>query len=204
MSKYRGPRFRVIRRLGGLPSLTTKTSRRDHHTSRSGTSRKQPKQFSIRLKAKQRLRFYYGVSEKNLIRHVRVARGQGFTGRVLRERIEIRLDNIVYRLGWARTMPHARQLVNHCHILVDKQRVNIPSFSCVPKQTITVRHTISSRRLLRKNLQEHGTDLPSHLCLDTESITATVIRGPNRDEIPLEMNELIVIEYYSNRLLKLT
>jgi small subunit ribosomal protein S4 len=113
-------------------------------------------------------------------------------------RLEKRLDNIVYRLGLANTMSFARQLVSHGHILVDKKRVNIPSFSCLPHQTITLRDTSSISKMIKENLKRRTRKLPNYLSLDVEKLTALV----NQEifEIPSSFNELLVIEYYSNRI----
>jgi len=199
MAKYRGPRLRVVRRLGELPAFTKKNPKRTTRPGQHGASRKKITQFSYRLSEKQKLRFYYGVSEKQLILYVkRARRARGSTGRLLIQQLEIRLDNIIYRIGWSTTRPSARQLVNHGHFLVDQKRVTIPRFSCSPQQKITVVDTI--RQLLSENLKNYTQKRPSHLSIHEESMTAFVHRWANRQEIPINLNELLVIEYYSNRL----
>jgi small subunit ribosomal protein S4 len=154
------------------------------------------------LNEKQKLRFYYGLSEKQLTRYVSWARkAKESTGRVLVQRLEMRLDNILYRIGWRPTLPYARQLVNHGHILVRQKRVTIPSFSCRPNNVITVQQSQKIRAIIKENLQVRNQKLPPHLILDTESLTCTVSYTADHRETPLKLNDLLVIEYYSNRLL---
>ena len=125
MSRYRGPRFKKIRRLGVLPGLTNKKPRDLRNPSRSGKR----SQYRIRLEEKQKLRFHYGITERQLLKYFRIARkAKGSTGQVLLQLLEMRLDNILFRLGMSPTIPGARQLVNHRHILVNGRIVNIPSF----------------------------------------------------------------------------
>ncbi|KAL2924964.1 30S ribosomal protein S4 chloroplastic [Bienertia sinuspersici] len=117
MSRYRGPRFKKIRRLGALPGLTNKRPRAGSDLRNQSRSGKRS-QYRIRLE-KQKLRFHYGITERQLLKYVRIARkAKGSTGQVLLQLLEMRLDNIIFRLGMALTIPGARQLVNHRHILV--------------------------------------------------------------------------------------
>jgi len=202
MSKHHEPRLRVIRRLGELPALTRKIPKRNTRPGQHGSNRRKPTQFSYRLAEKQKLRFYYGISEKQLIRYVKIARKiKGSTGQILLQKLEQRLDNIVYRLGWAPTLASARQIVTHGNILVNQKRVTIPSYICSPHETIKVRNVDKSSNLVKRNSQGHIQKLPSHLSLDVESITAIINRQAELCTIPLTLNELLVIEYYSNRLL---
>ncbi|CAN6801443.1 unnamed protein product [Brassica oleracea] len=133
MSRYRGPRFKKIRRLGALPGLTSKRPRAGSdliNQSRSGKK----SQYRIRLEEKQKLRFHYGLTERQLLKYVRIAgKAKGSTGQVLLQLLEMRLDNILFRLGMALTIPQARQLVNHGHILVNGRIVDIPSYRCKPQ-----------------------------------------------------------------------
>jgi small subunit ribosomal protein S4 len=200
MSRYRGPRLRVIRRLR-LSAFTKKIPKRNTRPGQHGAGRKKPTQFSYRLIEKQKLRFYYGISEKQLIRYVKtVQMAKGPTGQILLQRLERRLDNIVYRLGWAPTLPAARQLVNHGHILVNQKSVNIPRYACSPHEVIRIRNKDKIRDLIETHLQNRIRKLPSHLSIRNENLTATINREVDRSEIPLTLNELLVIEYYSNRL----
>jgi small subunit ribosomal protein S4 len=202
MSKYRGPRLRVVRRIGRLAAFTRKIIKRNTRPGQHGSNRSKPTQFSYRLAEKQKLLFYYGVSEKQLIKYIKVARkAKGSTGQILLQQLEIRLDNIIYRLGWVPTLPAARQLVNHGHIIVNQKLITIPSFSCFPSLVITLQNKDSTRQLVEKNFQECTQDFASHLSLNVESIAAKVSQWVDRNKIGLDLNELLIIEYYSNRLL---
>jgi small subunit ribosomal protein S4 len=202
MSRYRGARLRVIRRLGRLPALTKKIPKRNTRPGQHGASRKKLTQFSYRLIEKQKLRFYYGISEKQLVRYIKTVQiAKGPTGQILLQKLERRLDNIIYRLGWAPTLPAARQLVTHGHILVNQKSVNIPRYACSPHEVIRIRNKDKIRNLIETYSQNHIRKLPSHLSIRSEDITATINnRESDRSEIPLTLNELLVVEYYSNRL----
>jgi small subunit ribosomal protein S4 len=200
MSKYRGPRLRIVRRLGELSSLTRKSPKRYINPGQHGANRTKPTQFAYRLAEKQKLRFYYGISEKKAIRYVKTAQKEKrSTGKILIQSIEIRLDNIIHRLGLAPTLPAARQIVNHGHILVDQSRVTIPSFVCSQNQIITVQDHRKVRKLV-KTFQDQPQSVPSHLSLDRTNIVAVVKRQADRREISLDLNELLIVEFYSNRL----
>jgi small subunit ribosomal protein S4 len=150
---------------------------------------------------KQKLRFSYGISEKQTRRYVtRAQKIKGPTGAILLQILEIRLDNIVYRLGLAKTVPSARQWINHKHILVDKKCVRAPGFSCTPGQVITVKATKNIRRLLEQNLEARTLSVPSHLSLDLIRISGIVSGKIVRRELHFDLKELLVLEYYSNRL----
>jgi small subunit ribosomal protein S4 len=151
---------------------------------------------------KQKLRFYYGVSEKQLIHYVKMARKiKGSTGELLLQKLEIRIDNILYRLGWRSTLPSARQLVNHGHILLNKKRVTIPSFSCLPQQMITVQNIRKIREKIKRSLNQMSQLLPSYLSCNNDSLTAVVNHIVNRQDVRVNVKELLIIEYYSNRIL---
>src|SRR4028119_1479484 len=150
MSRYRGPRLRVVRRLGDLPGLTRKTPRRAYPPGQHGQARKKRSEYAIRLEEKQKLRFNYGLTEKQLLRYVRKARrATGSTGQSLLQLLEMRLDNTVFRLGMAGTIPAARQLVNHGHVTVNGRVVDIPSYQCRPGEVIAVRDNERSKRLVQ-------------------------------------------------------
>jgi small subunit ribosomal protein S4 len=201
MSKYSGPRLRVVRRLGELTAFTKKKTKRSRRPGQHGTNRIKLTQFAYRLVEKQKLRFYYGVSEKQLIRYVKMARKmKGSTGELLLQKLEIRLDNVVYRLGWRPTLPSARQLVNHGHILVNKKCVTVPSFLCRPQQLITVQNVVNIREKIKENLSKSNPSLPFHLSCSNETITATVSCLSSRNDVGINLKELLVIEYYSNRI----
>nr|YP_010022408.1 ribosomal protein S4 [Zingiber montanum]YP_010383144.1 ribosomal protein S4 [Zingiber corallinum]YP_010716925.1 ribosomal protein S4 [Zingiber purpureum]QON98778.1 ribosomal protein S4 [Zingiber montanum]UEQ12437.1 ribosomal protein S4 [Zingiber corallinum]UEQ12523.1 ribosomal protein S4 [Zingiber montanum]WDQ40821.1 ribosomal protein S4 [Zingiber purpureum]WDQ41256.1 ribosomal protein S4 [Zingiber montanum] len=200
MSRYRGPRFKKIRRLGTLPGLTSKrpSSRSDPKNQlRSGKR----SQYCICLEEKQKLRFHYGLTERQLLKYVHIAgKTKGSTGQVLLQLLEMRLDNILFRLGIASTIPGARQLVNHRHILVNGGIVDIPSYRCKPRDIITTKDKQRSKTLIKNyiSLSPHE-ELPKHLTFDSFQYKGVVNQIVDSKWIGLKINELLVVEYYSRQ-----
>jgi small subunit ribosomal protein S4 len=201
MSRYRGPRLRVTRRLGDLPGLTRKSSRRAYPPGQHGQERKKRSEYAIRLEEKQKLRFNYGVTERQLLTYVRKARQTaGSTGLLLLQYLEMRLDNTVFRMGLAPTIPAARQLVNHGHITINGKPLDIASYQCRPGDVLAVRSRDGSRKLVEANLQYPGlANLPSHLEFDKAKLTGKVNGLVEREWVALQVNELLVVEYYSRQ-----
>nr|YP_009671383.1 ribosomal protein S4 [Passiflora obovata]QCX30683.1 ribosomal protein S4 [Passiflora obovata] len=197
MSRYRGPRFKKIRRLGALPGLTSKSPRVGSAFSRFGKK----SQYCIRLKEKQKLRFHYGLTERQLLKYVRIAaKAKGPTGQVLLQLLEMRLDNILFRLGMASTIPQARQLVNHRHILVNGRIVDIPSYRCKPRDLITAKDEQKSKDMIKNSLDSFPRKkLPTHLTLDPKKYKGLVNQIIDSKWVGLEINELLVVEYYSRQ-----
>ena len=197
MSRYRGPKLRIVRRLGELPGLTTKTTDRLYPPGQHGPAKANKKsstsEYGLRLQEKQKLRFNYGVSEKQLFSYVKEARRlPGATGTLLLQLLEMRLENIVYRLGFAKTIPGARQLVNHGHLTVNGKRVNIPSFQCKPNDVIAVKDKAPSKALVKSAL-ETANVVPSHLELDKAKLAGKINSVVAREEVNLEINELFIV-----------
>ena len=199
MSRYRGPRLRIVRRLGDLPGLTRKSARKAYPPGQHGQGRRKRSEYAIRLEEKQKLRFNYGVTEKQLVRYVRKARRvAGSTGQTLLELLEMRLDNTIFRMGMAGTIPGARQLVNHGHITVNDRVVDVSSYQCRPGDVIKVRDRDRSRKLVETNMEYPGlANLPSHLEFDKNTFTGKVNGVVEREWVALQVNELLVVEYYS-------
>nr|YP_010186871.1 ribosomal protein S4 [Cymaria dichotoma]QVL24560.1 ribosomal protein S4 [Cymaria dichotoma] len=200
MSRYRGPRFKKIRRLGALPGLTTKRPKAGsdlRNQSRSGKK----SQYRIRLEEKQKLRFHYGLTERQLLKYVRIAgKARGSTGRVLLQLLEMRLDNILFRLGMASTIPAARQLVNHRHILVNERIVDIPSYRCKPRDIITAKDEQKSKTLIQNSLNSSPqAEVPNHLTLHPFQYKGLVNQIIDSKWVGLKINELLVVEYYSRQ-----
>jgi len=205
MSEYRGPRLRIIRRLGRLPAFTRKLPKQSKRHIKRASGQKKKTQFAYRLIEKQKLLFYYGVSEKQLVKYVKIARkSQEVSGLFLLQLLARRLDNITFCLGWAPTLPFARQMVNHGHITVNQNRVTIPSFSCSPGQTIGIRNTAKTRKLVAENLRIGDTTLPYFVSFNPDNITGIINQIPTRGDVSLNLTDRLVIEYYSNRLLSIT
>lgn len=201
MSRYRGPRLRITRRLGDLPGLTRKSAKRSYPPGQHGQARRKRSEYAIRLEEKQKLRFNYGISERQLVRYIKKARAQeGSTGTNLLKLLENRLDNVCFRLGFAPTIPGARQLVNHGHVTVNGRLVNIASYQCKGGDALAIRERKGSKRLAADNLEFPGlANVPPHLELDKNKLTAKVVGGCEREWVALEINELLVVEYYSRK-----
>ncbi|EFA68361.1 30S ribosomal protein S4 [Cylindrospermopsis raciborskii S07] len=201
MSRYRGPRLRIVRRLGELPGLTRKSARRAYAPGQHGQNRKKRSEYAIRLEEKQKLRLNYGLTEKQMLRYVRKARRvTGSTGQVLLQLLEMRLDNTVFRLGMAPTISAARQLVSHGHVTINGRVVNIASYQCRPGEEIGVKDKEASRKLVENNLQYPGlANLPNHLEFDKNKLAGKVNGVIEREWVALQVNELLVVEYYSRQ-----
>lgn len=199
MSRYRGPRLRITRRLGDLPGLTRKSARKAYPPGQHGQARKKKSEYALRLEEKQKLRYNYGLSERQLRRYVQKARRKaGSTGQVLLQLMEMRLDNTIFRLGMAPTIPAARQLVNHGHITVNGKVLDIASYQVRPGDEIGVRDRDASRKLVEANLQYPGlANIPSHLDFTKNKLVAKVNGVIEREWVALQINELMVVEYYS-------
>lgn len=201
MSRYRGPRLRICRRLGDLPGLTRKNSKKQMPAGEHGQQSRKPSEYALRLEEKQKLRFNYGLSERQLLRCIKTAKKvQGSTGLVLLQILEMRLDNTIFRLGMSPTIPAARQLVNHGHIMVNDKIVSICSYQCKPGDLIKVKDKASSKVLVETYLQFPGlAHIPSHLELDKKKLLGKVNGVIDREWVALQLNELLVVEYYSRK-----
>lgn len=173
MARYTGPRLRIIRRIGKLRGFTRKKPNRrkctnkgflngrvippgQHGLVKLMKARSSQSDYLIRLKVKQRLRFNYGLSERQLVNYIRKAKkSKEATGQVLLQLLEMRFDNIVFRLNMAPTIAAARQLISHGHIRVNNKKVNIPSYMCKPKDVISVAMKKTSLKLVNKNLLDY-------------------------------------------------
>jgi small subunit ribosomal protein S4 len=207
MARYRGPKLRIIRRLGELPGLTQKNCTRDFPPGQHGPKKKtggnqksKESQYAVRLKEKQKLRFNYGISERQLISYIREARRRkGSTGEILLQLLEMRLDNIVFRLGFAPTIPAARQMISHGHVLINKQRVTIPSYICKINESISV--ASSSEKFVKSSLERSTNTLVApHLEVNREKLSAVVRDTVPREGVGLQINELLVVEFYSRKM----
>ena len=205
MSRYRGPKLRIIRRLGNLPGLTQTTvsslSKRKNPPGQHGQAKKKPSEYGLRLEEKQKLKFNYGITEKQLYQYIKEARRrEGITGLILLQLLEMRLDSICFALGFGSTLPAARQLVNHGHIMVNDRVVDIASFQCRIGDKIRIKEKITSKNLVENNLKNSNSKkLPSHFNFDEDKNIATIVSYCNREDVLLELNDLLVIEYYSRR-----
>lgn len=207
MARYRGPKLRIIRRLGELPGLTQKSCTRDfppgqHGPKKAGGGNQKSKesQYAVRLKEKQKLRFNYGISERQLISYVREARRRnGSTGEILLQLLEMRLDNIVFRLGFAPTIAAARQLISHGHVVINNHRVTIPSYICKINESISV--ASGSQKFVKNSLERFSSKMTApHLEINKDKLSAVVVDTVPRESIGLQINELLVVEFYSRKM----
>ena len=204
MSRYRGPKLKISRRLGPLPGLTTKKSRKLNRPGKEGNvpdTGKKLTEYGIRLEEKQKLKFNYGLTESQLFRYVKEARRRnGVTGLILLQLLEMRLDTLCFTLGFASSIAQARQLVNHGHITVNKKVISIPSFQCRLNDIISIKEKSTSKTLITNNIKNNQRNqIPYHLKFDDSKFEATVLDYCDRDDIQLQLDELLVIEYYSRR-----
>jgi small subunit ribosomal protein S4 len=205
MSRYRGPKLKINRRLGGLPGLTTKKSKKINRPGKDGNSNadtnKKLTEYGVRLEEKQKLKFNYGLTENQLFRYVKEARRRnGVTGLILLQLLEMRLDTLCFTLGFAKSIAQARQLVNHGHITVNKRIISIPSFQCRLNDIIGIKEKSTSKNLVETNIKNNQiSEIPYHLKFDNAKLEATVLDYCDRTDVQLQLDELLVIEYYSRR-----
>ena len=196
MAKMMGPRFKQCRRLGlnvcGHPKAMDRATR--------GTSRADKKlsPYGLQLLEKQRLRAYYGVLERQFSNYVKKAmKSQGETGTVLVQLLECRLDNLVYRLGLASSIIQARQMVVHGHILVNGNKVDRPSYGVSVGEKISLREKSKKNSMFIDSFQQNANSQYSYLSKDLDDVSGTLTKIPERNEVPIEINDILVVEYYS-------
>lgn len=208
MARYTGPVCRLCRREGeklflkGEKCYTEKCpiDRRAYPPGQHGQGRRQrPTEYGIHLREKQKLRRIYGVLERQFERYYEeAARRRGVTGENLLVLLESRLDNIVYRLGFAPSRPAARQLVMHGHFTVNGHKVDIPSYQVKAGDVIAVRERSRNLPLIKESVEAaKSRGLPAWLDLDAEALSGTVKQLPTREEIDVQVQEHLIVEHYS-------
>ena len=201
MARYTGPRVRISRRFG-IPMFgpTKYLERRNYGPGMHGPkSRRKHTDYGLGLIEKQKLRYYYGLMERQF-RNVyeRALRRRGVTGEQMLQILETRLDNVVYHLGFANTRAAARQMVCHGHIRVNGRKVNIASFALKVNDVVQAKDSNVSRQLANKNLESATSRaVPDWLSLSKDELKGVVMRIPTRDEIQPIANEQAVVEFYS-------
>ncbi len=201
MARYTGPRVRISRRFG-LPIFgpSKYLERRNYGPGVHGPkSRRKHTDYGLGLIEKQKLRYYYGLMEKQFRGvYEKALRRRGVTGEQMLQILETRLDNVVFHLGFGTTRAAARQLVCHGHVTVNGRKVGIPSFALKVNDVIHVKNNNVSRQLATKNLEiSTSRAVPDWLSLSKEDFKGTVMRVPTRDEIQPIANEQAVVEFYS-------
>ncbi len=199
MARYTGSSWKISRRLGiSLSGTGKELEKRPYAPGQHGPNqRKKLSEYGLQLQEKQKLRNIYGVTERQF-RNLFDKAGKlgGVHGENFMILLEARLDNVVYRLGLARTRRAARQLVNHGHILVDGKRVDIPSYRLSAGQTISLREKSRNLSVVKEAI-ELTNFVPDFLTFDADKLEGTFTRLPERSELPAEINETLIVEFYS-------
>lgn len=201
MARYTGPRVRISRRFG-VPIFgpTKYLERRNYGPGVHGPkSRRKVSDYGLGLMEKQKLRYYYGLMERQFRRvYERALRTRGVTGEIMLQILETRLDNVVYHLGFAPTRPAARQMVTHGHIQVNGRKVTVPSYALKVNDVVEVRNSNVSRQMASRSLEAAASrNVPDWLSLNKDAFKGTVMRLPGREEIQPIANEQAVVEFYS-------
>ncbi len=202
MARYTGPKDKIARRFNiPLFGPTKYLERKNYPPGQHGPkgSRRKISEYGTALTEKQKLRYQYGVLERQFRRIFEIASNRrGVTGEILLQLLESRLDNVVYRLGFANSRSASRQMVSHGHIAVNGRRCNISSYTCRPGDIISVREKENSRRLATKNMELTSVQpTPDWLSVNKDQFTGTMARIPTRDEIAPIVNEQLIVELYS-------
>ncbi|MEX0648591.1 MAG: 30S ribosomal protein S4 [Balneolaceae bacterium] len=200
MARYRGPKQKVARRFKEpIFGPSSALERKPYGPGQHGRSRYTRKsEYAIQLDEKQKAKYTYGLLEKQFRNlYEKATRQQGVTGEILLQLLESRLDNVVYRLGFARTRRQARQLVSHKHVVVNKQVVNIPSYHVKPGDVISVRPKSRELDLINETLESYSTSRYKWLETDKKSKTGKLLNIPVMDEIPENINVQLIVELYS-------
>jgi small subunit ribosomal protein S4 len=201
MARYTGPRVRISRRFG-IPIFgpTKYLERRNYGPGVHGPkSRRKTTDYGLGLIEKQKLKYYYGLLERQFRGvYEKALKRRGVTGEQMLQILETRLDNVVFHLGFANTRAAARQMVSHGHVLVNGRKVNVPSFALKVNNVVEVKNNNVSRQLATKNLEmATSRSVPDWLILQKEEFKGSIMRIPTRDEIQPIANEQAVVEFYS-------
>ncbi|MFP4156541.1 MAG: 30S ribosomal protein S4 [Opitutales bacterium] len=201
MSRYTGPTTRINRRFSQAIFAPTKAfERKPHPPGQHGPRlRRKLSDYAIGLNEKQKLRFMYGMTEKQFrLTFEKAKNTRGVTGEIFLRMLECRLDSVIYRLGFAKSRAAARQFVAHGHILVNGKKTDIPSFMVKENDEVEVRERTSSRQLATRCMEEsQARTVPEWLTLNADALKATVNRLPTEDETEESINVQLIVEYYS-------
>ncbi len=201
MARYKGPRVRISRRFGQPIFGPSKyLERRSYPPGIHGPkSRRKHSDYGIGLAEKQKLRYQYGLLERQFRRMFEKARKKrGVTGETLLQLLETRLDNAVFRIGFASTRPFARQIVNHGHVRVNGRKVGIASYNVKPGDLIEIRDTAASRQLVAKSLESAQIrPVPDWINFNRDGMRAQITRMPTHEDIQPIVNMQLIVEFYS-------
>ena len=199
MSRYTGPSYKKARRTGfSLLENGKELARKPYGPGAHGQDRKRrPSTYGIQLKEKQKVRFMYGLNERQFVKTYKEAgKMQGIHGENLLKLLESRLDNLVYRIGFASTRRAARQLVNHGHITVNGKKVDIQSYRCKPGDIITLKEQSTDHKAVKEALSKVIKRV-EFVTFDDKKNAGTFVRLPERSELNTEINEALIVEYYN-------
>jgi small subunit ribosomal protein S4 len=199
MARYTGPAYKKARRLNfSLLENGKELSRRPYAPGAHGADRrKKLSEYGVQLQEKQKVRLMYGLTEKQFRKvFERASKMKGVAGENLLKLLESRLDNIVYRMGLAKTRRAARQVVNHGHILVNGKKVNIPSYQVKPGDTVSVKENSLDHVAIKEAL-EATLNRPAYVEFDNKKMTGTYLRLPDRSELNQDINESLIVEFYN-------
>lgn len=199
MSRYTGPAFKKSRRVGFSTLENGKDlARRPYKPGVHGQDRKgKASNYSVQLNEKQKVKFMYGLSEKQFrTLFARAGKMQGIHGENFLKLLESRLDNIVYRMGLSNTRRGARQVVNHGHILVNGSKVDIPSYTVKPGDTISVKETSKDHKAIKNSL-ENVNKTVEYVTFDKNKLEGSYVRFPERSELNADIDEALIVEFYN-------
>jgi len=199
MARYTGARYKKSRRLGFSTLENGKDlAKRPYAPGIHGTDRRRKlSEYGVQLQEKQKVRFMYGLNEKQFKKTFeRASKMKGIAGEKLLRLLESRLDNLVYRMGMASTRRAARQVVNHGHIMVNGVKVDIPSYTCKPGDVISVKEQSLNHAAIKAAV-EATLNYPAFVEFDKNKLTGTFLRYPDRSELNQEINESLIVEYYN-------
>ena len=201
MARYTGPTTRLSRRFSQPLFGSTKAyEKRTYPPGQHGPKlRRKLSEYGAGLAEKQKLRYIYGLLERQFQRVFAIAkRERGVTGERFLQLLETRLDSVVYLLGFAKSRAAARQMVNHGHIRVNGHKVDIASYNVLPGDELEIKNVPTSRQIATRNLEENkARNVPNWLTRTDETLKATMTRLPNRDEMEPGINEQLIVEFYS-------
>lgn len=198
MARYTGPVYKKARRLNfSILETGKEIAKKPQAPGQHGTSRRKLSEYGIQLQEKQKVRYMYGLNEKQFRKTFESAgKMKGMQGVNLLILLESRLDNIVYRLGLAKTRKASRQLVNHGHILVNGKKVDIPSYKVIPNDTISIHQSSVNHPVITENL-ENTTNRAAYVEWDKKNNSGTYLRYPEREELNPDINESLIVEFYN-------
>ncbi len=202
MAGIKKAKGKIVRRLGvniyGNPKYDRLLEKRPTPPGMHTRRRSRPSEYGLQLLEKQKLRFSYGMSERQFrILFQKAKHMDGITGDNMLALLETRLDNVVYRLGLAATRSQARQMVVHGHFCVNGRKSSTPSQHMTPDDKVTVKAKEGTQRMISEIVERTSQDIPSWLTFDEKALAGMIVRTPSRDEIPTVADEQLIVEYYS-------